>query len=54
LKQCNDEVALATESWKDCRRRVGLSFHYDTFGIEGMVGEGMVSSDFGGAADTWS
>jgi len=33
---------------------VGLSFHYDTFSIEGMVGEKMVSSDFGGAADTWS
>jgi hypothetical protein len=30
--------------------RVGLSFHWDAFGIEGMVEEKMVSVDFGGAA----
>jgi len=28
---------------------VGLSFHWDAFGIEEMVGEKMIRSDFGGA-----
>jgi len=37
LKQCNDRAALAIESYKDCRGRVGLFFHWDAFDIEGMV-----------------
>jgi len=32
--------------------RVELSFHWDPCGIEWMVGEKIVSSSFGGAADT--
>jgi len=28
---------------------VGLSFHWDVYGIEKMVGEKMASSSFGGA-----
>jgi len=53
LEQCNVRASLATESCKDCKERVELSFHWDAFGIEGMVGEKMVSSDLeghGGAA----
>jgi hypothetical protein len=50
------------ESCKNCRRRVGLSFHWDiTFGIEGIVWEKTVNANFSGArygcrfqaADTW-
>jgi len=44
LEQCNGRAALATESWKDCSGRVGLSFHWDVYGIEAMVGEKMISS----------
>jgi len=29
---------------------VGLSFHWDAFGIEDMVGEKMITSSFGGVA----
>jgi hypothetical protein len=41
LEQCIGRIALATESWKDCKERVGLSFYWDAFGIEGMVEEKM-------------
>jgi hypothetical protein len=49
LEYCNDRVALTIETWKGCKGRVGLSFHWDVNGIEEMVGEKMVSSSFGGA-----
>jgi len=47
LKQCNDRDSLATESCKDCKGRERLSFHWDAFGIEGMVHEKTVSASFG-------
>ena len=46
---CLPRLALATESCKGSRVRVGLSFCRDAFGIEKMVGEKMISSSFGGA-----
>jgi len=49
LEQCNSKATLATGSWKNCKGRVGLSFHWDAFGIEGIDEEKMVSFDFGGA-----
>ena len=50
LEKCNGRATLTIESWKDCRGRVGLSFHLDVYGIEGMVGEKIVNSIFGGVA----
>jgi len=51
LEQCNDRAALVIESWKDWRGRgrMGLSFYRYAFDIEEMVGEKMVSFNFGGA-----
>jgi len=49
LEQCNVRAALVIESWKDWTRRVGLSFHWDACGIEGMVGEKIVNFNFGRA-----
>jgi hypothetical protein len=38
------------ESCKNCRRREGVSFHWDiTFGIEGIVWEKTVNANFSGA-----
>jgi hypothetical protein len=37
------------ESCKDSQGKERLSFHWDAFGIEGIVQEKMVSSNFGGA-----
>jgi len=48
LEQCNDRIALATERCKNCRRRVGLSFHLDAFDIKEMVLEKIVNANFGG------
>ena len=49
LEQCNGRAALATESCNDSRG-MGLSFQRDAYGIDWMVDEKMVTSDFGGAA----
>jgi hypothetical protein len=49
LEQCNGKPALAIESFKDSVGEVRLSFCWDAFGIERMVGEKMVNSSFGGA-----
>jgi len=50
LKQYNSNSALATKSCKRNGGGVGLSFHWDTFGIEGIIREKMVTLSFGGAA----
>jgi len=50
LEQCNSSPALATKSYKGNGGGVELLFHYDAFGIEGMIEEKMVTSSFGGAA----
>jgi len=47
LEQCNDRDSLATKSCKDCKGRVGLSFHWDAFGIKGIVHEKTASVNFG-------
>lgn len=52
LEQCDDGATFSTKSWKNYRERVGLSFHWDTCDIEGMVEEKMVNSSFGGVSDT--
>jgi len=50
LEQYNSSPTLDTKSCKDNGRGVGLSFRWGAFGIEGMVGEKMVSTSFDGAA----
>ena len=50
LEPCSGRATLAIKNCKDCMGRVGLSFHWDAFSIEGMVEEKTVSVDFGGAA----
>jgi hypothetical protein len=49
LEQCNGPT-LATKSCKGNGGRVGLSFHWDAFGIEVVDEDKMVSSSFGGVA----
>jgi len=39
LEQCIGRIALATESWKDCREKVRSFFYWDAFRIEGIVEE---------------
>jgi len=50
LKQCNGNSVIATKSCKGNGGGLGLSFHWNTFGIEGMDEEKMITSSFGGAA----
>jgi hypothetical protein len=50
LKQCNDNSTLDTKSCKGGGERVGLSFWWSAFGLEGMVGKKITSTSFGGAA----
>jgi len=42
----NGSSVLDTKSCKGSRGRVGLSFCWDAFGIEEMVGEKMISTSF--------
>ena len=49
LEQCNGPT-LAIKSCKGNGGGVGLSFHWDAFGIEGVDEDKMVSSSFGGVA----
>jgi hypothetical protein len=50
LEQCNGSPALDIKSCKGGRGGMGLSFRWGAFGIEGLVGEKMVSTSFGEAA----
>jgi hypothetical protein len=50
LKQCNGSSVLATKSCKGSEEGLGLSFHWNAFGIEGMDEKKMVTSSFDGAA----
>jgi hypothetical protein len=50
LKQCNGSSVIATKSCKGSEEGLGLSFHWNAFGIEEMDEEKMVTSSFGGAA----
>lgn len=49
LEQYNGKAALTIKSCKDYRKRTRLSFHWDAFGIKGMVWEKTVSANFDGA-----
>ena len=50
LEQCNGSSALAIKSCKGSDEGVVLSFYWDAFDTECIVGEKMVTSSFGGAA----
>jgi hypothetical protein len=46
LKQYNDKVVLTKKNLLSMQWRVGLSFSWDTFDIERIIENKMISSDF--------